>query len=102
MNQYFELQQLYNHLSRWCEILSQHNYPNFAERFRHSFQRIHESFSGDNNQRYMALLDFQDSFKGGMGSVNDISIADDLFWKAVEEERDLLVRKYYDIVVLQK
>ena len=97
-----ELQPLYNFLSKWCDFLAKNNYSNFAEKFQYSFDCLHKKFSGDTSERYNALLDFQDSFKGGLGSINDISIDDELLRRAVIQERDLLIRKYYDLVFPKK
>ncbi|MBL8027119.1 MAG: hypothetical protein JNL74_11945 [Fibrobacteres bacterium] len=96
-----ELKSLYSALCNWCNYLSENKYSNFAETLQLSFNKLHDSFTGNNEERYEALLNFQDMFKGGMGSINDISIDDIFLRQSVEKERDLLIRKYYDLVCLK-
>lgn len=101
MNQQSVLTELYPlsvALFKWCEFLSQNNYSNFSENFQVAFDQLREQFGTDERARYEALLSFQDVFKGGMGSINDISIDDLLFREAVEKESDLLINRYYALV----
>jgi hypothetical protein len=93
-----ELKPLYTGLCSWCDFLSKNKYSNFAERFQLSFDQLQEHFAGNNEERYNALLNFQDKFKGGMGSINDISIDDVYLRQAVERERDLLINNYYNLL----
>ncbi len=96
-----ELQSLHSALSKWCEFLIKNNYSNFAEIFQSSFNCLQSKFNTDNKIQYEALLDFQDAFKGGMGSINDISIDDSFLRQAVEKERNLLIDKYYALLFLK-
>ena len=98
MNILEELGPLYTALSNWCNFLKENGNSNFSEIFKSSFLNLQEQFSGDNKKRYNALLNFQDTFSGGMGSINDISNNDSLLRQEVEKEKDRLIDKYYDIV----
>jgi hypothetical protein len=88
-----ELEALDTALKKWCDYLAKENYENFSEMFQSAFRKLKMAFTKDQG-RFEALLDFQDSFRGGMGSINDISIDDSALRKAVEKERDLLIKKY--------
>ena len=91
-----ELKQLEQKLTQWSDFLSANGHSHFAEILRASFDLLQDRFSGDLPARYKALLDFQDTFKGAMGSLNDLSIDDSAFRQSVEKERDRLIDQHYD------
>lgn len=97
-----ELGSLGTAVDAWCEILAQGGHKNWAESFRNSFRVLQSAFAqGSAKQRYELLLNFQDRFSGGMGSINDISVGgkERLI---VEAQRDALIDRYYDLVFPKK
>ena len=93
-----ELQLLESSINVWCTFLEKNGYDNFSKFLKNSFQSLVDCFDGSARERYEGLLDFQDKFKGGMGSINDLSIDDSHLRENVETERDLLIKKYYKIL----
>jgi hypothetical protein len=97
-----ELRSLETAVYAWCDFLRQNGFDNFSSIFESALISLKASFSGADKERYEGLLGFQDRFNGGMGSINDLPVDDSNLRRAVETERDLLIRKYYRILYSPK